>query len=60
MGSISAIEMGLDDLSLHEEAIAEAYREWAATKDKVSHPDTLVGQAFQKLHDLLEAIKERA
>ena len=52
-------EMGLDDLSLHEEAIAEAYREWAATKDKVSHPDSLVGMAFQKIHDLLEAIKER-
>ena len=43
---------------LREEAIAEAFRDWAATKDTVNHPQTLVTQAFQKLWDFLQRIKE--
>jgi hypothetical protein len=44
---------------LKEEAIAEAFRDWAATKDSVNHPQTLVTQAFQKLWDFLQSIKSK-
>ena len=44
---------------LREEAIAEAFRDWAATKDTVNHPQTLVTQAFQKLWDFLQSIKAK-
>lgn len=43
---------------LLEESIAEAFRDLASTKDSVNHPKTLVTQAFQKLWDFLQRIKE--
>jgi len=52
-------DVGLDEGALHEEAIAEAYREWKSTKDTVAHPDSLVVPAFQKIEQLLQAIKQR-
>ena len=50
-------EHGLDEMSLHEEAIAEAFREWSTQRDKV--PDSLVTRAFQRIWDYLAAIKDR-
>lgn len=42
-----------------EEAVAEAFRDWASTKDTVTHPDSIVTRAFQKLWDFLKTIKDK-
>lgn len=43
----------------YEEAIAEAFRDWAKSKDEIAQPDTLVTRAFQKIQELYERIKAR-
>ena len=47
----------LNELGLHEEAIAEAFRDWAKTRDQ--QPVTPVTTIFQKLWDLMQRIKDR-
>lgn len=47
----------LNELGLHEEAIAEAFRDWAKTREQQPHnPVTTV---FQKIWDLMQRIKDR-
>lgn len=46
------------DLML-EEAIAEAYPDWHRAKDSIEQPKTLVTQAFQKIHDFIQRVKQR-
>jgi len=47
----------LNELGLHEEAIAEAFRDWAKTREQQPHnPVTAV---FQKIWDLMQRIKDR-
>ena len=46
------------DLML-EEAIAEAYPDWHRAKDSVEQPKTLVTQAFQKIYDFIQRVKQR-
>lgn len=43
----------------YEEAIAEAFRDWARAKDEFVQPDSLVTRAFQKILELYERIKTR-
>lgn len=47
----------LNELGLHEEAIAEAFRDWAKTREQ--QPVTPVTTIFQKLWDLMQRIKDR-
>jgi hypothetical protein len=42
-----------------EESIAEAFRDWAANKDELPQPTTLVTQAFAKIQELWDRIKAR-
>lgn len=42
-----------------EESIAEAFRDWAANKDELPQPTTLVTQAFAKLKELWDRIVAR-
>ena len=46
------------DLML-EEAIAEAYPDWHRAKDSIEQPKTLVTQAFQKIYDFVQRVKQR-
>ena len=50
-------DLGLDELQKHEEAIAEAFRDWA--KNREGQPKTEVTGFFEKLQQLWESIKER-
>ena len=47
----------LNELGQHEEAIAEAFRDWAKTREQ--QPVTPVTTIFQKLWDLMQRIKDR-
>lgn len=42
-----------------EESIAEAYPDWHRTKDSIEQPKTLVTQAFQKIYDFIQRVKQR-
>jgi len=47
----------LNELGLHEEAIAEAFRDWAKTREQ--QPINPVTTVFQKIWDLMQRIKDR-
>ncbi|MBK7550020.1 MAG: hypothetical protein IPI20_20555 [Rhodoferax sp.] len=47
----------LNELGLHEEAIAEAFRDWAKTREQ--QPLTPITTVFQKIWDLMQRIKDR-
>ena len=42
-----------------EESIAEAYPDWHRVKDSIEQPKTLVTQAFQKIYDFIQRVKQR-
>lgn len=47
----------LNELGMHEEAIAEAFRDWARTREQ--QPINPVTTVFQKIWDLMQRIKDR-
>jgi len=47
----------LNELGLHEEAIAEAFRDWAKTREQ--QPINPVTTVFQKIWNLMQRIKDR-